>query len=129
MNMSGNGDLVLAFVGGIGVPELLVIFAIVLLLFGGKKLPEVARSMGGALRAFRDETQKMRHEIDLEAEFDHGSNGDSDDAPVSGAGSSVSQRQSAGNFKETRKTSGKSESDGEERSVATNEEGRTDANA
>lgn len=54
--------------GGIGAPELLVIFAIVLLLFGGKKLPEVAKSMGSAMRAFRDEANTLKREIDLEAE-------------------------------------------------------------
>jgi len=54
--------------GGIGAPELIVIFAIVLLLFGGKKLPEVAKSMGSAMRAFRDEANTLKREIDLEAE-------------------------------------------------------------
>ncbi len=54
--------------GGIGAPELIVIFAIVLLLFGGKKLPEVAKSMGSAMRAFRDEANSLKREIDLEAE-------------------------------------------------------------
>lgn len=75
--MSESGQIVFAFIGGIGVPELLVVFAIVLLLFGGQKLPEVARSMGGALRAFRDESQKMRREIDLDAEFEQRTNGES----------------------------------------------------
>ena len=54
--------------GGLGAPELLVIFAIVLLLFGGKKLPEVAKSMGSAMRAFRDEANTLKREIDLEGE-------------------------------------------------------------
>lgn len=54
--------------GGIGAPELIVVFAIVLLLFGGKKLPEVAKSMGSAMRAFRDEANTLKREIDLEAE-------------------------------------------------------------
>lgn len=37
----------------IGWPELLIILAIVLLLFGAKRLPEVARSLGGSLKAFK----------------------------------------------------------------------------
>lgn len=62
--------LVLGFIGGIGAPELLVIFAIVLLLFGGKKLPEVARSMGSAMRAFKEEANQLRREVELEAEHE-----------------------------------------------------------
>jgi sec-independent protein translocase protein TatA len=58
--------------GGIGAPELIVVFAIVLLLFGGKKLPEVAKSMGSAMRAFRDEANTLKREIDLEAESSSG---------------------------------------------------------
>jgi len=39
--------------GNLGFSELLVIFAIALLLFGGKKLPEVGRSIGTAIREFK----------------------------------------------------------------------------
>lgn len=39
--------------GNIGFSELMVIFAIALLLFGGKKLPEVGRSIGQAMREFK----------------------------------------------------------------------------
>lgn len=39
--------------GNIGFSELVVIFAIALLLFGGKKLPEVGRSIGQAIREFK----------------------------------------------------------------------------
>lgn len=37
---------------GIGTTELVVVLFIVLLLFGGKKLPELARSMGSAVREY-----------------------------------------------------------------------------
>jgi sec-independent protein translocase protein TatA len=37
----------------LGAPELLLIFLIVLLLFGGKKLPELARSAGTSVRELR----------------------------------------------------------------------------
>ncbi len=38
---------------GLGTQELLLILAIVLLLFGGKKLPELSRSMGQAIKELR----------------------------------------------------------------------------
>ena len=37
----------------LGAPELIIILAIVLLLFGGKKLPELSRSLGQAMRELR----------------------------------------------------------------------------
>ena len=47
---------------GLGTPELIVILVIVLLLFGGKKLPELSRSVGEAIRdirkGFSDDTHK-----------------------------------------------------------------------
>ena len=39
--------------GRIGLPELLVILAIVLLFVGGKRLPDLARSLGEAIREFQ----------------------------------------------------------------------------
>lgn len=53
--------------GNIGLPELLLILAIVLLIFGANKVPEIARSLGKGVRAFRDEAQKLRREVELEA--------------------------------------------------------------
>ncbi len=38
---------------GLGTPELILILAIVLLLFGGTKLPELSRSLGEAIRELR----------------------------------------------------------------------------
>jgi sec-independent protein translocase protein TatA len=38
---------------GVGTPELLVILVIVLLLFGAKKLPELARSLGSSVKEIR----------------------------------------------------------------------------
>ncbi len=48
--------------GSIGFTEILLIFLVVLLLFGAKKLPEVARGMGQALKEFR----KAAREVDVE---------------------------------------------------------------
>ncbi len=40
--------------GGIGLPELLIIFVVLLLLFGPKRLPEMGRSIGRGMREFKD---------------------------------------------------------------------------
>ena len=41
----------------LGGPELLIVLAVVLLLFGARKLPELARSMGQAKREFNEGTR------------------------------------------------------------------------
>ena len=46
-------NLIFGFLGRIGLPELIVILVIVLLLFGAKKLPEIAKSLGIGLREFK----------------------------------------------------------------------------
>jgi sec-independent protein translocase protein TatA len=46
-------------IGGLGTPELLIILAIVVLVFGASKLPELARGSGRALRIFKAETQGL----------------------------------------------------------------------
>lgn len=40
--------------GPIGVPELILIFVILLLIFGGKRIPELARGIGSGIRNFRE---------------------------------------------------------------------------
>ena len=41
-------------IGSLGVPELLIILVVVLLLFGPRRLPEVSRGLGKAVRGFRE---------------------------------------------------------------------------
>lgn len=40
--------------GKIGIPELLLIFGVLLLLFGAKRLPELARSLGRGITDFKE---------------------------------------------------------------------------
>ena len=49
--------------GSIGMPELLIILLVVLLLFGAKKLPELARGLGKGIREFKDATKHVEKEI------------------------------------------------------------------
>ena len=43
----------LAFIDGLGAPEMVLIFVMVLVLFGGQKLPEFARGLGKTIREFK----------------------------------------------------------------------------
>lgn len=46
----------------LGATEILIILGIVLLLFGGRKLPELARGSGRALRIFKSEIRESEQE-------------------------------------------------------------------
>ena len=50
--------------GNLGVPELLIIAGVIVLLFGARKLPEMARSLGKSAKAFKEETKGLRGEDD-----------------------------------------------------------------
>ncbi|WP_435345684.1 twin-arginine translocase TatA/TatE family subunit [Haloarchaeobius sp. HRN-SO-5] len=52
------------FVGGLGGPEVVLIFLVVVLLFGANKIPKIARSTGEAMGEF----QKGREEVEQELE-------------------------------------------------------------
>lgn len=47
---------------GIGMQELLIILLILLLLFGASKLPELARSLGKAMKEFKKGTKESEDE-------------------------------------------------------------------
>jgi len=50
----------LPLVAGLGTTELLIILAVLILLFGASKLPELARGSGRALRIFKAETKGLQ---------------------------------------------------------------------
>ena len=50
--------------GPLGFNEILVIMIIVLLLFGGKKIPELMRGLGRGMREFNDAKNNVRKEIE-----------------------------------------------------------------
>ncbi|MVN19968.1 Sec-independent protein translocase subunit TatA/TatB [Mucilaginibacter arboris] len=47
----------------IGTPELILILGVALLLFGGNKLPELARGLGKGIREFKDASEGVKREI------------------------------------------------------------------
>ena len=52
---------------GIGLPEMALIMVIALLVFGPKKLPEIGRSLGKAIRGFQDASKEFEDEFKREA--------------------------------------------------------------
>ena len=53
---------------GIGLPEMALIFIVALLVFGPKKLPEIGRSLGKAIRGFQDASKEFENEFKKEAD-------------------------------------------------------------
>jgi TatA/E family protein of Tat protein translocase len=54
---------------GIGMPEMLVILALALIVIGPKKLPDLAKSLGRAMREFKKATNELKETIQLEGEL------------------------------------------------------------
>ncbi len=49
-----------------GMSQLLIIFLVVLLLFGAKRIPEIARGLGKGIKEFKDATREISAEISLD---------------------------------------------------------------
>ncbi len=54
----------LAFIGGLGGWEILLIVLVMLIFFGAKKIPEFARGLGKGIREFKDATKDIKDEIE-----------------------------------------------------------------
>lgn len=53
---------------GIGMPELILILAIALMVIGPKKLPDLAKSLGRAMREFKKATSELKDSLELDSE-------------------------------------------------------------
>ena len=51
------------FIGGLGMQEVLLIALVVLLFFGGKKIPELMKGLGTGVRSFKEGMHDMEKEI------------------------------------------------------------------
>ena len=54
--------LQLLFIGGLGFQEVLIIAFIILLLFGGKKIPELMKGLGKGVKSFKDGVNSIEEE-------------------------------------------------------------------
>lgn len=52
------------FIGGLGMQEVLLIALVVLLFFGGKKIPELMKGLGKGVRSFKEGMNNVEKEID-----------------------------------------------------------------
>ncbi len=50
-------------IGGIGMGEMVLMFLIVLVLFGAKRLPEIGSSLGKGIREFKSSVREIEHEL------------------------------------------------------------------
>lgn len=54
----------MAFIGGLGGWEILLILLVLLIFFGAKKIPELARGLGKGIREFKDATKEIKDELE-----------------------------------------------------------------
>ena len=57
-------------IGPLGLPEILIILVVVLLIFGPRRLPEMARGIGQSVREFRKGIRDVKTEIEAEVKKD-----------------------------------------------------------
>lgn len=58
------------FSGGIGWQEVVLILVVVLILFGGRRLPELGRSLGKGIREFKKGVKEIKNDIETEGTGD-----------------------------------------------------------
>ena len=56
----------LLFIGNLGTGEIIIIAIIVLLLFGGKKIPELMKGIGNGVKNFKDGVKGLEDDIKLD---------------------------------------------------------------
>ncbi|NLD91687.1 MAG: twin-arginine translocase TatA/TatE family subunit [Fibrobacter sp.] len=59
--------------GNLGATEIILILLVVVLLFGAKKIPELAKGLGNGIKEFKKATKDVEKEIDAEESSKSGS--------------------------------------------------------
>ena len=55
--------------GNLGATEIILIFLVVLLLFGARRIPEIAKGLGKGIREFKDATNDIKRELTVEDQY------------------------------------------------------------
>ena len=50
--------------GNIGLPEILIVFSTILIFFGAKRLPEIAKGLGKGIKNFKSEINSMKETVE-----------------------------------------------------------------
>ncbi len=64
-----NPFIILSFLG-LGAPELIIILVVVLLLFGGRKIPELMKGLGKGIKEFKDASKGVDGDVPPAAKKD-----------------------------------------------------------
>ena len=56
----------LLFLGNIGAGEIIIVALVVLLLFGGKKFPELMKGIGKGVKSFKDGLKEVEKDIEID---------------------------------------------------------------
>ncbi|NNF21938.1 MAG: twin-arginine translocase TatA/TatE family subunit [Saprospiraceae bacterium] len=62
--------VIFGFLSGLGGWEILLILLVLLIFFGARKIPELARGLGKGIREFKDATKEIKDEIEDSAKID-----------------------------------------------------------
>jgi|TARA_Y100001935_G_scaffold167685_1_gene138162 sec-independent protein translocase protein TatA len=57
---------ILIILGMIGAPQIILIIAVVLLLFGGRKIPELMKGLGSGIKEFKNATKEEENTSNLD---------------------------------------------------------------
>ncbi|MBM3935803.1 MAG: twin-arginine translocase TatA/TatE family subunit [Sphingomonadales bacterium] len=66
--MFKSDTLLFLVFGNLSTMEIILIFAVVLLLFGAKRIPELAKGLGKGIREFKDASSGIKKEIEKDAD-------------------------------------------------------------
>lgn len=58
----------LLFLGNIGAGEIVIVALVVLLLFGGKKIPELMKGLGKGVKSFKDGMKEVEKDLDIDSD-------------------------------------------------------------
>ncbi|MBJ6118139.1 twin-arginine translocase TatA/TatE family subunit [Pontibacter sp. BT310] len=69
---------ILLFLGGLGGMEVVLIIAAILLFFGAKRIPELAKGLGRGIREFKDASQEIKNDFENTISHDKPQSGESE---------------------------------------------------